>query len=71
MMKKVFASTILVIILCAFILLSGCSQPGETTAEGKRRHIRNARLNRQELNSDLDTLFYLDRPSKLSDKRIP
>jgi hypothetical protein len=52
----------------------GCSsyeQPGETAAEGHRRHERIARTNQQELMSDIDTFFLLDRPSKLTDKRIP
>jgi hypothetical protein len=72
MMKKTSVSMILGIILFALIFwLSGCSQPGETTAEGHRRHIRNARINQQELNQDIDKALLFDKPSKLSDKRIP
>ena len=51
----------------------GCnfSQPGETVAEGHRRHLRMARINQQEMMADIDSVLMLDRPSKLTDKRIP
>ncbi len=65
---------ILGILLCALALLAvGCStsQLGETSAEGHRRHKRVMRLNQQELMSDIDRVFLLDEPSKLTDKRIP
>ncbi len=55
-------------------LACGCSsyeQPGETAAEGRRRHQRVARINQQELMSDIDTFFLIDKPSRLTDKRIP
>jgi hypothetical protein len=44
---------------------------GETTAEGHRRHKRVLRLNNDEMMADLDTFMLLDKPSKLTDKRIP
>jgi hypothetical protein len=47
------------------------AQLGETEAEGRRRHIRNKRINRQQLITDIDTVLLLDKPSKLSDKRMP
>ena len=64
----------LAIILCALIyVLSGCtfSQLGETRAEGHRRHVRNLRIDNQEMNSDIDKFLLLEKPSRLSDKRIP
>jgi hypothetical protein len=71
-MKKTSVSMILGIFLFALLFwLNGCSQPGETTAEGSRRHDRNLRVNQQGLNQDLDKAFLFDKPSKLSDKRIP
>jgi hypothetical protein len=54
--------------------LSGCSffeQPGETAAEGHRRHLRNLSVNQQNLISDIDRALLIDKPSKLSEKRIP
>ncbi len=66
---------ILGIILCALVLLPyGCgsyAQLGETEAEVTRRRLRTARINRQELAEDIDTALLLDKPSKLTDKRIP
>ncbi len=66
---------ILSIVLTAlFLLPCGCSsyeQPGETAAEGRRRHLRNERLQQQELMADIDTFMLTDKPSKLADKRIP
>jgi len=66
---------ILTVIVFVFVFLpSGCrsyEQMGETAAEGRRRHIRNSRLNQQQLMADLDAFWLVDRPSKLTDKRIP
>ena len=66
---------ILTLIVFVFVLLpSGCKsyeQMGETAAEGRRRHIRNSRLNQQELMAYLDAFMLVDKPSKLTDKRIP
>ena len=75
-MKSVSVSVykvILVIALLALVLMTfGCaSQPGETAAEGSRRHDRVARINQQELMGDIDTFLLIDQPSKLTDKRVP
>jgi len=55
------------------LLLAGCSlrHPGETRAEVDRRHQRVLRLNNELLLSDLDRTLMLDKPSKLTDRRIP
>jgi hypothetical protein len=55
------------IVLCAF----GCSQPGETTAEGNRRHERVLSVNEQQMMEDLDKALLLHEPSKLTERRIP
>jgi hypothetical protein len=75
-MKSVsMCKVILVVVLCALFLVPlGCrsyDQLGETAAEGHRRHKRALRINRQEMMADLDALMLLDKPSKLTDKRIP
>jgi len=65
---------VLAVVLCALIFLPcGCAseQLGETVAEGRRRHQRNLRINRQEMMADIDMVLLLDKPSKLTDKRIP
>jgi hypothetical protein len=65
----------LAILLCTLVFwLGGCSlieQPGETAAEGHRRHLRNLTINQQNLMSDIDRALLIDKPSTLSDKRIP
>jgi hypothetical protein len=76
MMKSISAWKVMqVVVLCALFLVPlGCGsydQMGETAAEGHRRHKRALRINRQEMMEDLDTFMLLDRPSKLTDKRIP
>ena len=75
-MKNVsVCKVILVVVLCVLFLLPlGCrsyDQLGETAAEGHRRHKRALRINRQEMMADLDEVFLLDKPSRLTDKRIP
>ncbi|MHC4206623.1 MAG: hypothetical protein ACYSTT_18375 [Planctomycetota bacterium] len=77
MMKSFSVSVckiILVVALFALVLMTfGCntSQPGETVAEGRRRHDRVARIKQQEMMSDIDTFLLIDQPSKLTDKRVP
>lgn len=65
----------LVFVLCALVSLpGGCgswAQPGETKAEGHRRHLRNLSVNQQEMMADIDKVLLFDKPSKLTDKRIP
>lgn len=62
-------------ILYGLILLLGgcrsCDQPGETTADGRIRHERVLRINQQEMMADIDGILLLDKPSKLTDMRIP
>jgi hypothetical protein len=74
-MKKASFLVVLGGVLCALIIwLGGCgyfAQPGETTAEGHRRHLRNLSVNQQQLIQDLDRIMLSDKPSKLSDKRLP
>jgi len=75
-MKSVsVCKVILVVVLCALFLVPlGCrsyDQLGETAAEGHRRHKRALRINRQEFMADVDMSMLLDKPSRLTDKRIP
>ena len=74
-MKSVFLCKVIlaVIFLVLVFMPLGCSssQPGETAAEGHRRHQRMARINQQEMMADIDAVLMLDEPSKLTDKRIP
>jgi hypothetical protein len=72
----VFGCSALAVVLCAFVFLfGGCgswsAQPGETAAEGRRRHIRALAINQHEMMEDIDYVLLTDKPSKLTDKRIP
>jgi len=73
-MKNVSLFAILAVILCAMIiLLASCgyfAQPGETVAEGQRRHLRNLSINQQNLMADIDRALLTDKPSSLTDKDI-
>jgi len=54
------------------LLPCGCgSHMGETSAEVNRRHKRVLRVNTQEMLGDIDMALMLDRPSHLTDKRLP
>ena len=77
-MKSVSVSVCKVILVVALLVLVfmpfGCSsfsQPGETAAEGHRRHQRVARINQQEMMADIDAVLLIDEPSRLTDKKIP
>ena len=78
MMKSVSVSVCKVILPVILLFLvfvplgcSSTSQPGETAAEGHRRHQRMVRINQQEMMADIDAVLMLDEPSRLTDKRIP
>ena len=73
MKSRSMQSVLLGVLLCMVILLvAGCgAQLGETRAEGSRRHSRVSRINNQAMMSDLDRLMLWDKPSRLTDKRIP
>jgi hypothetical protein len=84
-MKKSFVWTILGVVggarrasfllacllFVAAFVLTGCQQPGEIEAKGHRRHLRNLSINNQNMMSDIDRVLLMDKPSTLSDKRIP
>lgn len=73
-MKKVCILTSFIVILCALVFsLCGCryEKLGETKAEGRRRHVRNNRIDRQTLEEDLDAWFLINEPSKLTERTIP
>jgi hypothetical protein len=51
--------------------LCGCTQPGETMAETNRRHRRVLEVNNETMLKDLDEVLMWDRPSHLTDERVP
>jgi len=62
---------IILIVLCAIGLsLAGCSSPGETSDEINVRHQRVLRNDLQQIQDDVDAVFMLDKPSRISDKPV-
>jgi hypothetical protein len=66
----------LALVLCVLVLLPcGCvswwTYPGETAAEANRRHKRILSNNFEQMRADIDMALLLDRPSNLTDKRLP
>lgn len=65
----------LAVLLCTLVFsVGGCAlleQGGETADEGHRRHLRNMTLNQQSLMSDLDRALLLDKPSGLTERKLP
>ena len=76
-MKSVSLCKVILAVVLWFLVFLPCGcccsfgQPGETAAEGHRRHKRVARINNQELMADIDKAMLFDKPSRLTDKRIP
>lgn len=67
--------------LLSFILLSalfvvssfavmGCSGQGQTSAELRRERIRTRSADMKALHDDTETLFMIDKPSRLTDKKV-
>jgi hypothetical protein len=74
MRNKVAVSLLTVVLLSLAVLLTGCglfNQPGKTPAEVNREHARMLRINQQQMMADIDRTLDLDRPSRLTDKRLP
>ncbi len=75
MMKRASVLTVLGVFLFVLLLYcTGCAffgQPGETAAEGHRRHLETLSVNRQGMMQDIDQVLLLDRPSKLTEMSIP
>ncbi|MBE0537834.1 MAG: hypothetical protein IH624_19410 [Phycisphaerae bacterium] len=77
-MKNTLFSRCCRVLICACLLVSiavsllGCGggASGETAAEVHRRHIDVVRTNNLQMQDDLDALFLLDRPSRLSSRYV-
>jgi hypothetical protein len=74
-MRNKVAVVLLVVMLLSLVVLStGCglfNQPGKTPAEVNIDHARALRVNQQELMADIDRAMLWDKPSKLTNKRLP
>jgi hypothetical protein len=73
-MSGTIRSLILALVLGLIMLSSGCAAwttPGLTHEEYMRNKRRLLRVNSQGIMDDFDRIMMLDRPSRLTDKRIP
>jgi len=75
-MKALNLRTLVLAVILGVLVLStwGCKSwrtPGETSAEARRRRDRIVRANSEQMVSDMEAVLMLDRPSKLSDRRLP
>ena len=74
MRNRIAVSLLVVLLLSLVVLSTGCglfNEPGKTPAQVNRDHIRTLRINQQEMMADIDRTLDLDKPSKLTDKRLP
>jgi len=77
-MRKMLFPACLRALVFTFVLVAlasclvGCNRgtPAETAAEVHRRHVDVMRTNASEMQDDLDAVFMLDKPSKLSDRHV-
>lgn len=70
-MKKI--SRIMLVLVAAIAVggvLSGCQAPGRTKEEVSRRHHEAVQQNFLQVQDDIDALFLLDRPSRLSESMV-
>ncbi len=69
---KCFGRVCYLCVLClTFACLEGClSSPGETSAEIHRKHMNTITTNWLEMQDDVDDVWHLDKPLRLSEKHI-
>jgi len=66
---------VLMVLLLALVLFStGCGlfdQPGKTAQEVHREHLRELRVNNQQMMRDVDRWLGFDQPSMLTERKLP
>ena len=69
---KCFGRVCYLCVLClTFACLGGgCGSPGETSAEIHRKHMNTITTNLLQMQDDVDAVWHLDQPTKLSDKHV-
>ena len=70
MKKNRIMMLVLVIAVVAGIFLSGCAAPGRTKAEVHRDHYDRFQQDVLQFQDDVDAVFMLERPGRLSDKLV-
>ena len=68
--KNIGSALCLCVLWVVVFCLSGCSSPGETPSEIHQKHVRTIKTNTLQIQDDIDRVFLIDKPSKLSEKII-
>jgi hypothetical protein len=58
------------LVVAAGTFLSGCAAPGRTKEQVNQKHRETIQNNLWQFQDDVDAVFLLDRPSRLSDKMV-
>jgi hypothetical protein len=70
-MKRILLGILLAIALSvSAVLVSGCHGLGETAAERSNDHSRIIRLNGSMLIDDIDAIFQMDHPSRVTEYSV-
>ena len=70
MRKNNVLMLVCVLAVVAGAFLSGCKAPGLTRDEVDRRHHDTIQNNWWQVQDDVDAVFLLDRPGRISDKMV-
>ncbi|HDS85487.1 MAG TPA: hypothetical protein ENN97_09875 [Phycisphaerales bacterium] len=61
---------VIALLIAVGVFASGCSSRGMTAAEVNRRHERTIQNNLWQVQEDIDKIFLLDGPTRLSEQMI-
>ncbi len=70
MRKYTIVTLVLILAIVAGVFLSGCVAPGRTKAEVHRNHYDRFQHDSWQFQDDVDAVFMIDRPGRLSDKMV-
>lgn len=74
MKNRIVVSLLGVALLTLVTMSTGCglfAQQGKTADEVNRDHMRMLRVNQEQLMSDIDRAMFLDKPSSLTENKLP
>jgi hypothetical protein len=71
MKNRIVVGLLGVALLTLAAMSTGCAHQGKTADEVNRDHMRMLRVNNQQMWSDIDRTLLLDKPSRLTEKKLP
>jgi hypothetical protein len=74
MKNRIVVSLLGVVLLVLATMSTGCGlfdQQGKTADEVNRDHMRMLRINQEQLMYDIDRTMFLDKPSSLTENKLP